>query len=888
MTDIVCEFRRTIFSERGDIRCFAAGISVGEIVAQFDRPAEFEHFGAVILYRPEEHGLDEHGLPNGQWLAREHWHLVRPKPGTALFVSVVPQNGGGGGGGSNNVMAIVGAIALIALTAWIGGGGLAFLSPNLGYFAAGSTSAKIAAAAVGIAGATALGALTKPPAGALAQSPIAGAGTTLGQAGITQNQIAPYQQLPAVLGTFRVSPPFLALPWTTTENTEQIVHGIVGIPGRYDVSDIRVDTTPVADLPSGIFEYEVRNGTSSDTALTLVTSCGFEQTPHAELSTHRVDTDSMTLLAPASASYPKELIVRTSRRCDKFRLTLQLPSGASSQANSTVLMAFRLRLRRVGDSTWVNLPEAHLELNIRSPLRQEIWFQFGGAESDILDTIAGQNTFWKRLYYKNAEWTANSYFSGGDTSSISANVVHAYAGQSGIYFYLDDATFPVDQYDIGITKGCIDDAGSNFSGTFYQGGLFTYRTFTTPNYTIPDQSKYFATVLLENYTSFRDDYPVTRPGMAMIAFKAHNLQINSLSALFSAYSGTGATTNSPADALSYILTGDLNARALDASSLESLTTWKSDCASNNLECNALVTQGSVEQAAAMAAMCGEALLRRSDKWGVVQDKDRSAESVVAMFHPGNMTKALTVQKTFLAGAANGIIPSIHDAEQDYAVSDVSPPVYDDGVELPPQRLTEGATYDGITSQSQARRRALRDLRAARLRSVKYVCGVHQSQLNIKKGSLCGLAHDVLIDTYAAGRVKGFTKSAGKLLTVTLNTEALDLPPTSWGSNFLDVTNVLQVGNVLTLAGPTLSLQVENADATVSTFTGVTVSGAVVTLSGTDDVPSGLAKTCMASIGPAERVTRRVILADISPEDDFHATLTFVDEAPGIYQGLIAA
>lgn len=885
MTDIVCEFRRTIFSERGDIRCFAAGISVGEIVAQFDRPAEFDHFGAVILYRPEEHGLDEHGLPNGQWLAREHWHLVRPKPGTALFVSVVPQNGGGGGGGSNNVMAIVGAIALIALTAWIGGGGLAFLSPLL---AAGMIGAHVAAAAVGIAGATALGALTKPPAGALAQSPIAGAGTTLGQAGITQNQIAPYQQLPAVLGTFRVSPPFLALPWTTTENTEQIVHGIVGIPGRYDVSDIRVDTTPVADLPSGIFEYEVRNGTSSDTALTLVTSCGFEQTPHAELSKHRVDTDSQTLLAPASASYPKELIVRTARRCNRFRLTLQFPSGASNQSNTTVLLAFRFRLRRIGDGAWVNMPEAHLELNLRSGLRQEIWFWFGADEREVLDIISGQNTFWKRLYFKNPEWAADSYFSAGDPSGISCNAAHAYVGQAGVYYFLDTATFPLDQYDIGLVRGCCDDASSNFSATFYRGGLFSYRTLVGATYTIPDQSRYFASTLLESYTSFRDEYPVTRTGMAMIAFKAHNLQINSISAVFSAYSGTAAPTNSPADALSYVLTGDLNMRALDASALESLATWKSDCASNNLECNALVTQGSVEQAAAMAAMCGEALLRRSDKWGVVQDKDRSAESVVAMFHPGNMTKALTVQKTFLAGAANGIIPSIHDAEQDYAVSDVSPPVYDDGVELPPQRLTEGATYDGITSQSQARRRALRDLRAARLRSVKYVCGVHQSQLNIKKGSLCGLAHDVLIDTYAAGRVKGFTKSAGKLLTVTLNTEALDLPPTSWGSNFLDVTNVLQIGNVLTLAGPTLSLQVENADATVSTFTGVTVSGAVVTLSGTDDVPSGLAKTCMASIGPAERVTRRVILADISPEDDFHATLTFVDEAPGIYQGLIAA
>jgi len=883
MTDIVCEFRRTIFSKARDIRPFRAGCTVADIVAAYDPPREFAAFGAVILYHPDD-GIDESGLPKGQWLAREHWHRIKPRAGTALFISIVPQapGGGDGGGGSNNVFAIVAAVALIALTAWVGGGGLAFLAPNL--LGTGMVGAKVAAAAIGIAGATAIGQLTKPPAGQPVASAIPGAGTTLGMAGITQNQISPYQQLPAVLGTFRVSPPFLAVPWTTLENGEQIVHGIVGIPGHYDVSDIRVDTTPVADLPSGVFEYEVKNGADTDTALSLITVCGFEQTPRSELSKHRLDTDSQTLIEPAPGSYPKEQIVRTAKNCNRFRITLQFPSGVSNQSNGTVLLAFRFRLRRVGTNTWVNMPEAHLELNIRSGLRQEIWFWFGSDERDVVSIVQGQSSFWPRFYYKNPEWTADSYFDAGDTSSISSNAAHSHVGQSGVYYFIDTGAFPIDQYDIGITRSFADSAGGNFTSISYLGGLFTYRTFSNPKYLIPDQSQFFATTVLENYTTFRDQYPVNRPGMAIIAFKARNLQINSLSAVFAAYSGTGAPTNSPADAVQYVLTGNLNARPLAAGQLESLATFKSHCADIGLECNALVTQGSVEQAAAMAAMCGEAMLRRSDKWGVIIDKDRSDEDIVAMFHPGNMTKALTVKKTFLAGAAKALQPSIHDAEQDYAVTDIGP-VYDDGVEQPPAVLTEGVNYDGITSVPLARRRARRDMRAARLRSVQYVFGTHLNQLNIRKGSLVGLAHDTLIDTYATGRVKSFTVTGGNLIDVTLNTDPQDLPPASWGSNFWEYDNVWRVGNAWTGAGPDLSLQTENLDGTVSSFPIASVVGRKVTIAGAHAASAGLARTCLAAIGPSGRITRRVILADIAPDDDFHAMVTCVDAAPEIYQGL---
>lgn len=886
---VICEFRRTIFSERRDIRAFPVGTTVAEMVKQFDCPREFAAHGAVILYNPEIHGLDECGLPNGQWLdRRDLWRVTRPKANTAIFISIVPQSPGGGGGGHNkSAFTIVAAIALIALTVWVGGGGLAFLSPQL--LGAGTIGAKVAAAAIGVAGSMAIGQLTKPPVGQQPSISAPGGGTTLGSAGIAQNQIAPWQQLPGIVGYFRCSPPFLMRPFTTLENSEQVVQGAVGVPGHYDISDIRVDTTPVADLPAGQFEYEVRNGSISDTALTLVTGCGFEETPRSELSKHRLDTDHASLIEPYTASYPKEQIIRTARNCNRFRITLQFPSGVSyyNSANN-VLLAFRLRIRRVGTSTWINLPEAHFEASYRDGMRQEIWLSFGTDESAVLGKVNGQSSFWPRFYYKNSEWSADSYFSGGDPSNPSVNTRHCYQGLSGIYYFLNTVDFPLDQYDVGITRGFADTAdGSHFSAVNYIGGLFTWRTFADPAHKIPDQSTVAASTVLENYTTFRDVYPIARSGMSIIAFRAHNLTINSISALFKSYAGTGSPTNDPGALLSYVLTGDLNGRPLASAKLESLSSFTTNCAANGLTCNALV-QGSVEQTAAMIAQCGEALLRRSDKWGVVIDKDRSAESVVASFSPSNMTAPLTIKKTFLAGAAQGLLPSFHDETQDWSVTDSDVPIYDDGVEQPDVPLVEGASYEGITRASQVRRRALRDLRAARMRSLKYTFGTHQSQLNIRKGSIVGLSHDVLTDTYATGRVKSFTASGGNLIDLTLNADLLDLPPSSWGTNFLDVDNALRIGNVLTLSGPDLSAQVELLDGTVTTAPIASIDGRKLTISGTVPVSSALEKTCLVAVGPAERVTRRVILADISPADDLHATVTCVDEAPDIYKNLPSA
>jgi len=147
---VTAVFRRTIWSEKSDTRPFMPGATIEEIVSAFDRPPEFERFGGVYLKRDP--------IDPGMVVPRLHWHRVRPKPGTMLFVSLIPEGGGddaggGGGVGGKQVFMAVAALALIVVSYGVAAGGLGFLSPVL---AAGEIGAKAVAAAVVIGGSLAL------------------------------------------------------------------------------------------------------------------------------------------------------------------------------------------------------------------------------------------------------------------------------------------------------------------------------------------------------------------------------------------------------------------------------------------------------------------------------------------------------------------------------------------------------------------------------------------------------------------------------------------------------------------------------------------------------------------------------------------------------------
>ncbi|HRF08486.1 MAG TPA: hypothetical protein PL193_07570 [Xanthobacteraceae bacterium] len=872
---IVAEFRRTIFSDERDIRPFTPGLSIAEIVDRFPVPREFSTHGAVFLKR--------HAKDPGIEVARAFWHLVRPKPGTVLFIAVAPQGGSG-----KQMFALVAAIALVALTAWIGGGGLAFLSPLLG---AGTTGAKIASAAFAVAGAAAMAAMSKPVVGAQADAEQ----KTFGQAGISQNVLSINQPLPAVLGALRVSPPQLMRPYTTIENTDQFVHGVVGLSGPVDINAIKVNETAVEDLPAGQFTFEVREGHADDTELTLIRNSAFEESINLEMSRHRLDKDNITLIEPHAASYPQPHIFRSARNADKFRITLNFPQGLSRFDNGdAVLLPLRLEMRAVGESTWRKLPEMHFEASVRSAFRQEIVFQFGGDENALRQATASVTSLWKRLYAKNAEWESDFYFR-ASAAPLDLSTLHVFAAADQLLIYLSPAAFPRGQYEFRMQRGFTQNAGDEHSAVTYTGGLFTYRTLSGGKQQIPNQSVYAGSIAIQSYTTFRNEYPFAARGVAMVAFKAKNLQINSISfdaaPIVPVWNGSNwndrEPSSNPAALTRWVLTGSLNARPLDPALSQGMEDWFEYCDLNGLSCNALITDGSVERAANLAANCGDAIMRDSDKWGPVIDRDRSAEPAKQAFSAHNMTAPLIMRKLF-SRIADGIYPTFVDAQRDYATRTLDLPVYADGVDASHNPLMEGASYDGLTFEALVRRRATRDLRRARYRAVSYSWGCNQEQLIAKKGDIVALAHDILAETYGMGRVRSFQKdNAGNLLRVTLNTAIADIPVTS-PNDFFAVSDMTKLSDVFTLGSVHLGMQIRLADGGIGLIPVSSVEGATLIVDqgvGGFPAPNHLRAGCLAQVGWRERVSRRVIIANIVPRKGYDAQIEAVDEAPQIHAGL---
>lgn len=880
---VIVEFRRTLFSAEKDFRAFPVRTTLAQMAAAFPNPpAEFEEYGAIQVARADK------SFP--ALIPRQHWAHVRPKAGTCVFISVRPQWEGADAG---SIFQIVGAVALVALVTWVSAGGLAFLAPAL--LGAGTVGASVAAAAIGVAGQAALSLLSKPAAGAAASALPGASAPGLATAGVAANTLGAYQQVPAVLGRMRVSPPFLARPYTEIADGEMTVRGVVGLAGPCAIGAVKINDVDADDLPD--FTYEVREGFADDAELTLVTRCVFEENINLEMSKHRLDEDQATLLLDADGSpvtaYPKPHLFRTCRDCALFRILLLFPQGCVNSATGGGLVTlFRMRIRNRAGGDWVNLPELAMHQLRETPWRFEIrldWSRDAGGSNTII-SLADDSERW--AYYSNQEWQAASYFfvSGSGSPSVNGTVGKVRPAADSFTIYLDPDTFAVGEYDVEVTHGAPITEADTDSNT-YPGGLFSYRTFADPDYSIPAQGTYIAPAVIQSYASFRDQYPIQERGLALLAFTARNLQINSISAVFTSQVPVwdGADWDSvdpsrnPAALLRWVLTGGLNSRPVPDAILDTLDDFFAWCEAEDLTCDALITDGSVEQAATLAAQCGDAILRRCESWGVVIDRDRSLEAAVALFTPHVMTEPLTITKTYLTGS-RGLTPSYYDAAADYAIRELSAPIYDDGVDSA-TALVEGAVYDGLTSAALVARRARMDLRRARLRSTRYSWGVHQSHLGVAKGDLVGVGHDVLIRSYATGRVQGWTTTAaGHLATVILNTEVEDAPAAGY-SDLFEADDVLVLADLFALEGVLVGMQVQLADGSVAMIPLTGVAGATLTVEAGVPVPAGLIATGLISIGPREREVRRVIVVDIRPGDDLTATIEAVDEAPGIFLGV---
>ena len=207
--------------------------------------------------------------------------------------------------------------------------------------------------------------------------------------------------------------------------------------------------------------------------------------------------------------------------------------------------------------------------------------------------------------------------------------------------------------------------------------------------------------------------PLPTDDFAVVAIRARNRQMEGVSVLAGGYvpdwDGTAWTgrnvTSNPAPHLRHILTGAENLDPVPQAVLDEaeLVTWRSDCTSKGYQCNALIEDGSVDDAARIVASCGYARPYMSEVWGVIRDRDRSADAPVQVFTPRNSSN-FQWTKAF-SRPPEGFRVNFRDSTRDYESRQIT--VFRPGVSSDTGRL-EQVTYEGLVTQAEVTAKALYD------------------------------------------------------------------------------------------------------------------------------------------------------------------------------------
>lgn len=832
---------------------------------------------------------------NGQAVPRALWGMVKPKHKAGIPVEVTfhaPPIGGGGGG--KQILSIVASIGLLAISGGITNAVLGALGGVEANGAAASL-ARLAGAAVLIGGSAVLQALTPTPSAPRPQD--SQDARDLGSASASGNVLEPNTPLPRVVGTRKVFPPFVTEPLIYFDGEDEVAEVVAALAGPHLLEDIRLGDALAADV-RGI-ELETREGWPGLDPLTIVTRYGRTARDGSPIRGHTVNPEDkeqlITTTGDITDAMPLPKVIATRSAPDEVWLGLQFNQGLflTDALTEQLRVPLRIRMRLRGAATWINLPEIHYQAVVQGPKRCSIKFVWRDSPVEV---SAVSTTGWveARLTTPTQNiapvgaggWQADAYFdkdTGGDHYVTSDNagttdVINVIAGNDVCEFRLDRATFTPGIYEIEITRGYAFQKANYTASSYHLSGSvrdpFSYegasaeRIFQTKENLIDE-------VVLLRHNSVWNSPPVIKGNAAIIAIKARNASVERLSVLASGYvrdwDGAGwtnwTTTSNPAPHLRDILTGEMNATRLPAEVIDdqSLVDWRAD----NWTCDAVIEGLSVDEAAQIVAGTGFGQLYQSETFGVVRDRDRSADTPIQVFTPQNSARF-----TWSRGYPNlpdGFRATFVDADQDYEARQIIHP--------PGAGRTEQVSIEGLVSEADVRTRLQYDLDVARLRAAFYSWDAAAEAIKCRRGALVGVVSDVLSDRVFSGRIVDFDfDGSGDIEAVRIETE-LDLTaePT-WA----DITDLSAVTN-MALIGAKFGMAIRRKGETVTTHE-VTTS-----VRGTDWLDlvtpatlAGLDYGDLAAVGPLGREYRRLIVVDMVPRGLTEWSITAVGEAPEIW------
>lgn len=850
-----------------------------------------------------------HGIVciNDTIVPREMWHVVRPKPftsdGVPVVVNMLMAPGRGAKGTSTkNIITIVASIAVLAAATFITGGGLSVLAPGIfaaaGTFGAGGLGAALAGAAVSAAGLLAIQALTPPPTKKKDDRE-----KTSESAAADGNVLEPGASIPRIVGTRKIFPPFMARPLIEIVGEDEIVEAIYGLAGPHKLEDIRVDGSPITQIPE--VQFDVREGWDNDTPITMIGRYSHTSEPQVTLTDHTTQPAAQTQLENQSnpeASIPQWHTVTTRKDPDQIWLQMYWPEGIIDTDNVTTnrVLPVRIRMRPIGTTTWLNLPEIQFKGKKQKLYRKAIILKWAtpGALPALPTDDAPILAFWSVPTQAVAPigiggWTAHTTFSGGAPINSMANIA---LFQDRVEIFLNHADFIRGvRWEVQVKRGYLYTFGSLNVTTYAlseAGGsivsLFDYRTVATIHQIDHSKNGVTATTVLARVVSIWDRHPIATIGLALIAIRGRNRNIGRLSILASGYvpdySGVAGIwdswtiTSNPAPHFRWALTGVLNAEPMPEDLIDdpNLVDWRLWCATNAHTADIVLTGNSLGESLDLIASCGRARRRMSETWGVVIDRPRATEPPIQIFSPRNSNN-FSADKPF-AKVPDAFQVAYINAADDYQPDEVI--VYNPDIDPGDAVIFEALDYDGIVDTGKVTDRAIFDFRVLNERASTYSLQTDIETLVCRRGDVIGINHDVIdIHMYYA-RVKSVQISGPNVTGITLDTEV----GIDGGGNLFTASNLFtltslfitgrKIGSAIRLQTGALLTKEVNADpletatlvfTTPFTDTGVVIPGLLVVI-GTQATEFG-----------------RYLVFGIEYGGDFVANLTVVDEAPSIHE-----
>lgn len=725
-------------------------------------------------------------------------------------------------------------------------------------------------------------------------------------AGSTINSLNKLSQIPSVIGTMRVSPAAVVPAWTEIADKSDIwVNQIFALQGEHDITDIQLNGVDINTFTSDQLEFEVKPGSDSDTPLTLITKSVFEEILNVTLPDFKFTTNNPHLLVdntPIEKSRPQFIYAESKSNPDKIHIDLHFPRGfvrASDGTESSTALHLTVGGR--------NLPNIRMVGRTSGPVRFRITLDFRADPGGNTPANAANDTFPAVIFNRceigvndptYPDWEADPYFGPHEPgfNSTNSETLHYSASEDTCVFYLDpddpSNPWPKQKYEIGLRRGFggITLITTNFDWYHGISNSLSPPSWNIPN-TSPRDSAEVSQIVLRSISTERDEHPINATGFALIAIRARNLTINSLSCLASGKTAnwngsdwnTVEATSNPASWLRRFRTDPFLADPLpdsirDDTDFQELHDF---CAAEGLNVNLVAEGGRNIDGDLFEQICSAAYAKKRNgaTWGVWIDKDRSGEAPVGVLTPLNAGE-LTVSKAFdNTKNPEALRVRWRDATNDYAVARERI-FYRSGFSAAtPNLKIVSVESPGKVTEAEVDEWALRLLAELSARQTFYQCEVDWEALQYEPGDLIALAFDTINRKHGFAVVESVQTSGPNVTGLTFQGE-LNIETIS-GFDAWAVANIWTQPNIWGDANIGIGIRYQDGTIVYKAIN-ETADGNSVTFTTPFTTPATLTPGCVVWSGAVASEDRRVYIDSIDGTPDLGARMICVDEAPNIH------